>query len=298
MKLRLIAPLLAVLYFAISASAQYQKQIDPDWLKPFPPFKIAGNLYSVGSAELDSYLVATPEGLILINSNLTESVPAIQKNIEKLGYRFSDVKILLISHAHFDHCAGSALVKKLTGAKYFVMDADVPAVESGGARDFYYASRQDLHYPPAKVDRTLHDNDTVKLGGTVLTAHRTGGHTPGTTTWTLDVIDNGRTLHAVIVGSPSVIPGYKLVHNPTYPQIAEDYKHQFEVLNALPCDLFLGAHGQFFDMEEKYARLKAGDKAAFIDPAGYKAFVADRKSVFENELARQQAAPPKSRPLQ
>jgi metallo-beta-lactamase class B len=219
-KRHLFACLLAILFAATSVSAQYQKQIQPDWLKPFPPVKIAGNLYSVGSAELDSYLVVTPQGLILINSNLTESVPAIEKNIEKLGYRFSDVKILLISHAHFDHCAGSALVKKLTGAKYFVMDADVPAVETGGAKDFYYASRLDLHYPPAKVDRILHDNDTVQLGGTVLTAHRTGGHTPGTTTWTLDVIDNGRILHAVIVGSPSVIPGYKLVHNSTYPQIA------------------------------------------------------------------------------
>lgn len=294
MKRHLFVCLFAIFFAATSVSAQYQKQIQPDWLKPFPPVKIAGNLYSVGSAELDSYLVATPQGLILINSNLTESVPAIQKNIEKLGYRFSDVKILLISHAHFDHCAGSALVKKLTGAKYFVMDADVPAVETGGARDFYYASRPDLHYPPGKVDRILHDNDTVKLGDTVLTAHRTGGHTPGTTTWTLDVIDNGRTLHAVIVGGPNVIPGYKLLRNPTYPQIAEDYKHQFAVLSALPCDLFLGAHGQFFDMEEKYARWKAGDKDAFIDPAGYKAYVADRKSAFEAELARQQAAQAKS----
>lgn len=296
MKQRLFACLFGLLFVATTSAAQARSQIQPDWLKPFAPFKIAGNLYYVGSDDLASYLVVTPRGLILINSNLTESVPAIRKNIEKLGFHFRDVKILLISHAHFDHCAGSALVKKLTGAKYFVMDADVPVVETGGRKDFQYGARLDLRYPPAKVDRVLHDNDTVELGGTVLTAHLTAGHTKGTTTWTMDVKDDDHDLHAVIVGSPNVNPGYKLVNNPTYPAIASDYRHEFEVLSALPCDLFLGAHGQYFDLKEKYARFKAGDKAAFIDPAGYKAYVADRKTAFEAELARQQAAQPKSAP--
>jgi metallo-beta-lactamase class B len=147
-----------------------------------------------------------------------------------------------------------------------------------------------MQFPPAHVDRVLHDGDTVQLGGTVLTAHLTAGHTRGTTTWTMDETEGGRLLHVVIVGSPNVNSGYKLVGNTIYPKIAADYKHQFDVLRALPCDIFLGAHGSYFDMMEKYARWKAGDKDAFIDPAGYKAYVADREQAFEAELQRQRTA--------
>ncbi len=263
---------------------------DPTWTQPFPPFRIAGNLYYVGSADLASYLVATPKGLILINSNLTSSPALIRKSVEALGFHFSDIKILLISHAHSDHCAGSAEIIKQTRAKYFVMNGDVPVVESGGKSDFAYGARKDMQYPAAHVDRVLNDGDTVQLGGTVLTAHLTAGHTRGTTTWALDESEGGRLLHVVIVGSPNVNPGYKLVRNTVYPKIAADYKHEFEVLRALPCDIFLGAHGGYFDLTEKYARWKAGDKDAFIDPAGYQAYVADREQAFETELRRQQAA--------
>jgi metallo-beta-lactamase class B len=210
--------------------------------------------------------------------------------VEQLGFRFSDIKILLISHAHSDHDGGSAEILKLSGAKYEVMDADVPVVESGGKSDFAYGARKEMQYAPAHVDRVLHDGDTVRLGGTVLTAHLTAGHTRGTTTWTMDETESGRVLHVVIVGSPNVNPGYKLVGNTVYPQIAADYRHQFDVLRALPCDIFLGAHGSYFGMAEKYARWKAGDKDAFIDPAGYKAYVADREQAFQAELQRQSAA--------
>lgn len=265
---------------------------NPAWMRPFPPFRIAGNLYYVGSEDLASYLVVTPNGLILINSSLDESVPLIRKSVETLGFKFRDIKILLISHAHYDHDAGSARILRLTGAKYEVMDADVSVVETGGRTDFNYGSQPDQHYPRAKVDRILHDGSTVRLGGTVLTAHLTPGHTKGTTTWTMDEKEQGKTLHAVIIGSPNVNPGYKLVGNTAYPRIAEDYKHTFEVLNSLPCDLFLGAHGGYFGLTDKYTRWKAGDKEAFVDPAGYKAYVAERKHAFEAELARQQAAKP------
>ena len=145
-------------------------------------------------------------------------------------------------------------------------------------------------FPPTKVDRILHDGDTVSLGGTTLTAHLTAGHTRGTTTWTLDEKEDGRMLHVVIVGSPNVNPGYKLVNNKTYPQIAADYRHQFEVLKKLPCEIFLGAHGGYFGLAEKYPRLKAGDKNAFIDPAGYQAYIADREQAFEAELKKQSSA--------
>jgi metallo-beta-lactamase class B len=279
-----------ILFLSLASAAQLHAAQDPAWTRPFPPFRIAGNLYYVGSADLASYLVVTPQGLILINSSLEASVPLIEKSVEQLGFHFSDIKILLISHAHGDHCAGSAQIIKLTGAKYFVMDADVPVVESGGRKDFQYGSEPDQLYPAAHVDRALHDGDTVRLGGAVLTAHLTAGHTKGTTTWTMDENEGGRTLHVVIVGSPNVNPGYKLVNNAAYPQIAADYRHEFKVLASLPCDIFLGAHGAYFGLTEKYARWKSGGKDAFIDPAGYQAYVAEREHVFETELRRQSAA--------
>ncbi len=281
---------LVLFTFLLCDAADFGDCMIPTWTQPFPPFRIAGNLYYVGSEDLASYLIATPKGLILINSNLTSSPALIRKSVEALGFRFSDIKILLISHAHNDHCAGSAEIIKQTGAKYYVMDGDVPVVESGGKSDFAYGARKDMRYPAAHVDRVLHDGDTVELGGTVLTAHLTAGHTRGTTTWTMDESEGGRLLHVVIVGSPNVNPGYKLVGNTVYPQIAADYKHEFDVLKALPCDIFLGAHGGYFDLTEKYPRWKAGDKDAFIDPAGYKAYIADREQAFETELRRQQAA--------
>lgn len=259
----------------------------PEWTKPFPPFRIAGNLYFVGSQDLASYLVVTPQGLILINSSLQADVPLIRKSIETLGFKFTDIKILLISHAHYDHCAGSAEIIRLTGAKYYVMDADVPVVESGGKADFFFGSDLSMRYPPAHVDRILHDGDTVSLGGSVLTAHLTAGHTPGTTTWTMEVNEKGRLLHAVIVGSISMNTGYKLIDNKTYPRIADDYRHTFATLEALPCDIFLAAHGSAFDLTKKYQRWKSGDKSTFLDPTGYKGFIAYERHAFEAELQSQ-----------
>lgn len=282
----------SALLFLLAASLPLaaQKPFEtPAWTNPATPFRIAGNLYYVGSEDLAAYLVVTPQGDILINSNLESSVPQIQHSIETLGFKITDVKILLISQGHFDHCAGSAALLKLTGAKYYVMDADVSVVETGGKTDFAYANRPDMYFPPAKVDRILHDGDTVTLGSTVLTARLTPGHNRGTTTWTLNEPDGQRTLHAVIIGGTTVNPGYKLVGNSVYPEIADDYRRTFAVLHSLPCDLFLGAHGGYFDLTAKYVRFKAGDRNAFIDPVGYKAFIDDREHAFQTELARQQA---------
>lgn len=276
--------------FALFLPCTALPQNSPDWTQPFAPFRIAGNLYYVGSQGLASYLITTPQGNILINSDLQANVPMIQASIQKLGFKFQDTKILLISHAHFDHDAGSAKIKELTGASYMVMDADVPVVESGGKADFQYGHRPDFLYPPAKVDRVLHDGDQVSLGGTVLVAHLTPGHTKGCTTWTMKVAEGGKSYNVVIVGSPNVNPGYKLVHNREYPQIAEDYEQMWRTLQSLPCDIFLGAHGSYFGLEEKYARLKNGGENPFVDPAGYKKFVAQSEQAFRAELARQQFA--------
>lgn len=279
-----------VLFLAASLQLAAQKPFEnPGWTKAIAPFHIAGNLYYVGSEDLAAYLIVTPQGDILINSNLESSVPQIQKSIETLGFKLTDVKILLISHAHFDHCAGSAALLKLTGAKYYVMDADVSVVESGGKTDFAYGDRPTMHFPPVKVDRILHDGDTVSLGGTVLTAHLTPGHTRGTTTWTLNETEAGRTLRTVIIGSPNVNAGYKLVGNKAYPAIADDYRRGFAVLRSLQCDLFLGAHGGYFGLPAKLPRYLAGDHDVFIDPAGYKAYVDEREHAFQAELASQQS---------
>lgn len=280
-----LVSVMAAFSFGLRSEGQ---RLSPGWGVPFPAFHITGNLYYVGDLDLASYLIATPKGLMLINSGVNEDVPIIKKGIEELGFHYKDVKILLISHAHFDHCEGSAQIIKETGAKYFVMQGDVRLVESGGKSDFQYGKDEKFHFPPAKVDRVLHDEDKVELGGAVLIAHLTAGHTPGTTTWTIDEVEGGRTLHAVILGSPNVNPGYKLVGNKEYPQIAADYAHEFEVLRNLPCDIFLGAHGSYFGMKEKYDRAREGDRAAFVDPTGYQAYVQDRQQAFEAELSRQQ----------
>ncbi len=264
-------------------------RVQNDWTEPFPAFRIAGNLYYVGSRGLASYLITTSEGHILINSDMEANVPMIRASMESLGFKFSDIKILLISHAHWDHCAGSAMIKKLTGAKYMVMEADVDVVESGGKTDFQYRNDPTTLFPPTKVDRVLRDGDQVKLGDAVLTARLTAGHTKGCTTWTMKVTDGSKTRDVVIVGSPNVNPGYKLAGNTDYPRITEDYEKQFRVLNSLSCDYFLGAHGSYYDLDKKYAQWKAGNATAFIDPEGYKAFVADREAAFRKELKKQQA---------
>jgi metallo-beta-lactamase class B len=285
-----IAKIAGVMLAFVALTGQLAGQTPPDWTTPFPPFKVAGNLYYVGSKGLGNYLVVTPAGNILINSDLEANVPLIKASIEKLGFKFSDTKILLINHAHYDHDAGSAMIKKLTGAKYMVMDADVPVVESGGKNDFQYGSDPVAQYAPAKVDRVLHDGDEVKLGGTVLVAHLTAGHTRGCTTWTMKVTEGAKSYNAVIVGGPFVNPGYKLVGNTVYPHIADDYTHEFEVLKTLPVDFFVGAHGSYFDLEAKYPRLKEGAASPFMDPDGYRKFVADAEKSFQAELAKQKAA--------
>ena len=284
------ASIAAVFAGLLGASVRLPAQTSPDWTEPFPPFRIAGNLYYVGSKGLANYLITTPQGHILINSDLEANVPLIEASITKLGFKFSDVKILLINHAHWDHDAGSAKVKQLTGAKYMVMDGDVPVVESGGKEDFQYGDDPAMRYPPTKVDRVLHDGDKVTLGGVVIVAHLTPGHTKGNTTWTLAVRDGDKTYQAVIIGSPNVNPGYRLVDNAKYPTIAEDYERTFRVLKSLPCDLFLGAHGSYFGLEEKYAAMKVGVSNPFIDGKGCAAFVSQKDGEFRAELEKQRAA--------
>ena len=275
-----------VLIFLALGAVSIAPAVVEKWNQPFPPHRVIGNVYYVGTNFLASFLITTPQGDILINTSYAESVPLIRANVEKLGFHFQDIKIILLSHAHDDHCAGTALAKRLTGAKLMVMDGDVKEVEDGGASDFQYRNQ---HWAPVKVDRILHDGDQVKLGETVLTAVKTAGHTKGCTTWTMLAAEGGKKYHVVITGSPNVNPGYRLVGNAMYPQIAADYAHTFEVLKSLPCDVPLGAHGNYYGMDEKYAKLRAGGANPFIDPQGYQAMVADRAQTYRDELKKQES---------
>jgi len=281
---------LAITLIAIAFAGTKPAQDQSDWTEPFPAFRITNNLYYVGSKGLANYLVTTPQGHILINSDFEANVPLIKQSVESLGFKFTDIKILLISHAHGDHNAASDTIKKLTGAQYMVMKEDVDVIESGGKTDFQYGNDPTTLYTPTRVDRVLKDGDEVQLGGVVLTARLTPGHTRGCTTWTMKVKENSKTRNVVIIGSPNVNPGYKLVDNTAYPQIAADYEKTFRVLKSLPVDYFLGAHGSYFDMETKYKRFKAGDANAFIDPEGYMKYVNEREQAFRQELKKQKQA--------
>jgi metallo-beta-lactamase class B len=270
-----MTPRAIVLSFFLGSTALLA-QGNPDWHQEFPAFRIAGNIYYVGTADLASYLITTPQGHILLNTDFKEDVPLIRKSIERLGFAYKDIKVILISHAHGDHDEATGLVRNETGAKLMVMDADVPAEESSAPGR-----------PGAHVDRVLHDGDTVELGGSKLVARLTPGHTKGCTTWTMQVREGGRTLNVVVIGSPNVNAGYVLVGNKNYPQIADDYVKTFARLKSLPCDVFLGAHGAYFGLKAKYAKLKAQATSPFIDPDGYKAYVAERNETFQKEWARQ-----------
>ena len=254
----------------------------------FPAHRVIDNVYYVGSKDLASYLIVTPEGHILINSGYEETVPLIRKSIESLGFKMSDVKILLASHAHGDHVAGHALMKEITGAKVFVMQGDDDVIASGGKGQYFYVNSR---WKPCPVDRVLEDGDKVELGGTVLVAKRTPGHTRGCTTWVWKAKDgSGKPREVVVIGSPNVNPGFRLVDNKDYPEIADDFAKTFKILKSLPCDVFLGAHGGYYGMIEKHARIKsAGDENPFIDSEGYRQFVEKKDNDFRENLAKQRA---------
>lgn len=254
------------------------------WHEPFPAHQVIGNVYYVGSKDLATFLITTPEGHILINSGFERTVPLIQRSVESLGFKMSDVKILLASHAHSDHVAGHALLQKRTGAKVCVMRGDDQVIASGGKGQYLYTTDR---WEPCKVDRVLEDGDEVKLGGVCLVARSTPGHTRGCTTWTWRVEDGGKVHDIVVIGSPNVNPGFQLVDNQDYPEIADDFAKTFETLKSLPCDVFLGAHGGYYDMTARYDLLTTGRANAFVNPGGYKKYVAEKEQAFRKTLAEQ-----------
>jgi metallo-beta-lactamase class B len=249
----------------------------------FPPHKIVGNVYYVGTESLAAFLVATPEGHILINSNYERNVPTIQQSVTQLGFKFEDIRILLGSHAHGDHMQGNAAVFELTKARAMAMAEDIPALErmaspSGKPRPAY---------------APLRDGSEVALGGATLVAHHTPGHTPGCTTWTTTVQDGGRSYDVVIIGSVGVNAGTNLAGNPALVAL---YQQSFKTLRSLRADVPLGSHPAMYGMADKHRRVAAGGSNPFVDPQGYLTEIAIQETAFNNELKRQQVeGPPPAR---
>jgi metallo-beta-lactamase class B len=255
--------------------------------KPVAPFRIAGNLYYVGAIEIASYLITTPEGHFLLDGGYVETAPQIERNITELGFKLTDVKFLLNSHAHCDHAGGLAELKKVTGAKLLASEGDAPLLRSGGHGDFRFGDR--LAFPPIEPDKIVHDGESIQLDNQIMIAHLTPGHTKGCTTWTTKIRDGNKVYDVVFVGSQSVLD-YKFVGQESYPGITHDFEKSFALLNHLPCDIFLASHGSLFHFTEKHDRLIHGDANAFIDPNGYKIYLGHSEQDFRNKLDEQKAA--------
>ena len=281
--------LLGLILFPLNSFAALTAE-EASWNQPVTPFRIIGNLYYVGASDITSYLIATPKGLILLDSGFAETVPQVEANIKTLGFKLSDVKILLNSHAHIDHAGGLAELRRVTHATLEVSAADAALMGRGGLGDPGYGDR--FHYEPTMADKLLKDGDKVELGGASMIAHITPGHTPGCTTWTMRVMGGGKPYDVVFLCSVTA-PGYQLVNNPLYPDIAADFTHSFAVLKSLPCDVFLGAHGRYYDLQGKLARVQKHESGnPFIDPQGYRTYLDQAQHAFEQQLSAQRQAAP------
>jgi metallo-beta-lactamase class B len=273
---------------AVFVSAGQAQAPEPSGHEPFPPFKIAEGLYYVGASDYSSYLIVTKAGLIVIDGGDAPVGLQVVKNIRTLGFDTRRIKILLNTHQHFDHAAGLAEVKRAAASdvKFYASAADGAIVAAGGKGDPLLKGQR-FEYEPVKPDVIVKDGEKVSLGGLTLTAHITGGHTAGCTTWTFPVTVSGKTYQALDLCSASVLPGYKLGRSETYPGQTADYENSFAFWRSQPCEVFLGSHGQFFGMREKKAALDAGKTDAFVDPKGCKAFVDRAEAAFRAELKKQ-----------
>ena len=277
-------------FLAVAASLAFG-QADPTsraWNQPVAPFRIIGNLYYVGATEIASFLIATPQGHILLDGGFVETAPQIEQNIAQLGFKLEDVKILLNSHAHFDHAGGLAELKQRTGAKLIASARDSELLRNGGHGDFRFGDT--LTFPPVEVDQIIRDGQSIELDGQKLSARLTPGHTKGNTTWTTKISDGTKSYDVVFAGSPTTLD-YQFIGKESYPGIAADFEKTFAVLKKLPCDIFLSDHGSFFSFDQKRERLRRGETPnPFIDPEGYKRFVTQYEKEFHDKLELQRKA--------
>jgi len=287
---KLVIALVALLALAGAAQAQTVKDLiealKVKWNTPTEPFKMIGNVYYVGTAGLASYLITTPQGHILVDTVMPESTSLITANIEKLGFKITDIKYLLNTHAHIDHTGGFAEIKKATGAQMVAGEADKPLLEGG----YYPGAKEEtlLQFPPVKVDRTVREGDTVAIGDVTLTARATPGHSPGCTSWEFKVKDGDATRSVLIFCSGTVALN-RLVGNPTYPGIVEDYRKTFARARDMKVDVLLAPHPEMYKMQEKRARLSDGAPNPFVNPGEFNAYAATLEKAFEDALAKQTA---------
>ena len=253
--------------------------------EPLSPFRIAGNLYYVGAKDVTSFLITTPQGHILLDGGFAQTAPQIEKNIAQLGFKLTDLKILLNSHAHLDHAGGLAELKRKSGARFIANAGDTELLKNGGHGDFRFADT--LLFPPIQSDKIARDGESIRLGDQVMTAHSTPGHTKGNTTWTTEIQAGEKFYNVVFVGSQSALD-YKFVGQESYPGIRADFEKSFVVLKSLPCDIFLGSHGSFFHLLEKRDRLLHGETNAFVDPDGYLRYLAESERDFREKVAKQE----------
>ncbi|MDO1529262.1 subclass B3 metallo-beta-lactamase [Fulvimonas sp. R45] len=272
--------------FRMPASERRNIADNPSWTAPQKPFRIYGDTWYVGPRGLGIFLVTAPAGDVLIDGGVPGDAPLIEANVRALGIDLHDIKWILNSHAHSDHAGGMAQLARDTGAQVIANAADAPLLERGGRDDPEYGDR--FPFPPVHVARTVTDGEVLHLGDLLLTAHSTPGHTRGNTTWTWMSCEGARCLHLVDVGSLSA-PGFRLIGNPKYPDVLEDFEHGFAVVAALPCDIPLAPHPGMVDFWERVAKRERGDANALVDPAGCRAYAKDARESFEAQLAKQRA---------
>lgn len=258
---------------------------DSAWVTPYEPFRIAGNLYYVGTYDLACYLITTPQGHILINTGLSGSVPMIRKSIEALGFRYDDMAILLTTQAHFDHVAGMAEIQKNTGAKMMAQEGDAQVLTDGGKSDFLFGGSST--FDPVKVDRILHDRDTITLGGTKVALLHHPGHTKGASSFMVDVTDEKRSWRVLIVNIPSILPQTRVAGMPSYPDVGKDYAYTLDALKKLQFDLWVASHASQFRLHEKRKPRDPYRPEAFIDRPGYEASINTIKKEYNMRLAKE-----------
>ena len=260
-----------------------------EWTRPFQPFRIIGNVYWVGSYDLSTYLIVTPQGNILINTGVGDTAQKIKASVEQLGFKLADTKIITATHGHYDHVAGIAELKKMTGAKVVISERDRELLETGGKADFRFGDSPDARFEPVKVDQTFKDGEKISLGGTELTTHLHAGHTKGATSFTFNVQENGKTYRVIIANMPSINPGVTVTGMPKYPEIGKDYARTFLALKDMKIDVFLASHASQFRLHEKYKPGDAYNPERFVDPTGYLSSVQGLEKTYLEQLEKERA---------
>jgi metallo-beta-lactamase class B len=285
--MRILTLFCSLLTFCLATPAFGQR--NQEWTRRFEPFRMLGNIYWVGSYDLSTYLITTPQGHILINTGVGDTAKQIAASVEKLGFRMADVKILTATHGHFDHVAGIADLKRMTKATVMVSEPEKALLESGGKSDFRFGNTASAQFAPVTVDRTFKDGEKISLGGTELTPHLHRGHTKGATSFTLEVRENNNTYRVIIANMGSINPGVKVTGMPGYPTIGDDYAKTFLAQKDMKIDVWLASHASQFSMHDKY---KPGDPYKpdrFVDPAGFLASVQRLEKAYLEQLAKERS---------